>query len=385
MTTETSNGLYESSVTSVPSPQNQEHNFVLLTDPKTPQLAIRVGRELKHTVWPGLMNDHNDEERYPKLPVSVRGQNVYIISTPKFPDLHSKIWGIGSISRAVFDSDAKEINAIIPHFPYGRSDKRDEPRITIGGKLMEDFLEIAKINRIVSVALHNLALQSAANDARWITLFSSYSIVPVLESLGLNGKVVVGSADGGRIKEARWFRNYFRANSTMDIQPDVPAADKTRELGDGDNSNSTLAHADYKGTTVILVDDELGSGNTIVKPARDFKRMGAEAVIGVVSSALWTEDKEKGTNAIDTIKKSEIDLLLVTDALEQPEAALALPNVREVSIAPMLAGVIRCIEYHIPVSDMFLKASYREKPISPLYDPREESTQFLSNVIPEIT
>lgn len=352
--------------------QSSDHQFVLVADPKASELAIKVGRELGQHVWPGLLEDHTDEELYPKLGTSVRGKNVYIISSPSYPNLHRNICATTLMTRTAFDSDAKEVNVVIPYFPYQRADKKDEPRTAIGGKLMADFLEVAGANRIVTVELHNLALQSAVNKAKWISLFASWSMMPELESLGINGKVVVASPDAGGLKRARWFRNYLREKSNMNVQPDVPAADKYRELGDGDNSKSTLSEANYRGSTVIIFDDILSSGGTIANPARDFKSMGAEAVIGVVPHALWTRDLQKGTYSIDTIRNSSLDLLLVTDSVRQPKEALNLKNVREVSIAPMLAGVVKCIEYHVPVSEMFLKASFREKILEPLYDPNKE-------------
>ncbi|MBI2595967.1 ribose-phosphate diphosphokinase [Candidatus Daviesbacteria bacterium] len=340
----------------------EKNNFVLLTGTSNPQLAINVGKNLKQAVFSGIREPHSDGEIDPKIPISVRRKNVYIIQSTCGPNINSSILELALMIRTAQEADANEITAIIPHFAYARSDKKNESRVPIGARMIAEILELAGATRIVTMDLHNRATEATVNKARWINLFVSRLFIPVIESLAYD-EVTICATDAGGLKMARWFRNALRDSGKVNVSPDVQAADKYRELGVKDKSYSSMPQADYKDRNFILVDDMLSSGGTMVSPAVDLMKMGAKSVGGIVTHALWTG------KAVENVAKSPLKFLYVTDTVPQPKAALELPIVQQISIAPMLADVINCIEYGKSVDDLFMKASYQEKPISPLYDP----------------
>src|SRR6476659_2934133 len=213
------------------------------------QLEIPLGRS--HTTR------FSNENLKIKIEENVREQDVFVVQTACAP-LSEHIIELLIMLDALRHASAQRVTAVIPYFPYARSDKKDEPRISITARLMADLLQTAGANRVLTIDLHSPQIQGFfSNPADQLTG------VPVLcERLkrdDLTNTVVV-AADVGEAKDAGRFAKRL----------DLPLAfiDKRRS---GDDEDARPAHVigDIVGKNCLLVDDEIATGGTMFS-ATDF-------------------------------------------------------------------------------------------------------------------
>lgn len=263
-------------------------------------------------------NDNN----FVQIMENVRNKNVYLVQTVE-PPINERIMELLITIDAVKRASAKNINIILPYYPYSRSDKKDQPRIPVTSKLIAELLEVAGATRIITCDLHNLAIQSYFNIP-----CDKLTGEALLENYFENKKIdnmVVVATDAGGSKTAYKYAEYLNCP--------VAFINKVRHAND-DNPTAINMVGNVKDKTVIIIDDEISTGGTIIEAVNIVKKNGANDVyVGCVHGILCGE-------AITKITNSEIKEVVVTNTVPISEEKKN-EKLKVLSIAPLFAELIK--------------------------------------------
>lgn len=232
-------------------------------------------------------------------------------------------------------ASAKSVTAVIPYFGYAKGDKKDEPRVSIRGRVCAESIELAGADRVVTMDLHSPQVQGFFK-CPVDHLLGAPILAEYIKTLDL-GKFSIVAPDAGFAKEARSFAGRL----------DVPTiiCDKTRN-GHDEKAEILEVIGTVSNRTCIIVDDFTISGGTLIEVANQLKERGAKKILACVSHALLNED------GINKLMESEIDLLITTDSIENYNV-INCEKTRVVSVAPLFADTVRRIYKNETVSELF--------------------------------
>jgi ribose-phosphate pyrophosphokinase len=276
----------------------------------------------------------SDGNTFVRILENVRGRRVYIVQTTVFPsndNFMELLFWIDAFKRAGSDS----VTVVIPYFSYGKGDKKDEPRVSIRGRVCADALEVAGADRIVTMDLHAPQIQGFFHRP-----VDNLYALPVLsariKAMNLQDIVVV-SPDVGFAKQAR----RFAANLG------VPIAIAYKERTSHDEKATIMQLiGSVKGRTAVIVDDFVTSGGTLASASTRLIEQGAIQVYAAVTHGVLT------AGAVERLEKSPIQRLLITDTVEnQPVQFTA--KIEVVSVAPIFGEAIKRIHNRESISEMF--------------------------------
>jgi ribose-phosphate pyrophosphokinase len=271
-----------------------------------------------------------------RLEGNVRGSDAFVIQTPS-PPVHDHLVELLITIDALKYASADRITAVLPYFPYSRSDKKDEPRVSVTARLVADLLQTAGADRILTVNLHSMQVQAFARipvdqlDAG--PLISRY----LAASTDLRGFIAV-APDIGRAKITE---TYARR-----LHLPVVILDKERT---GDTENVSIRHVigdvkKYK--SAIFFDDEILTGGTVLAGVgalqeRGVKRFLAVCVHGVLAGS-----------AVHKVADSALERVVVTDTFP-PHHAEVTSKIAVCSVAGLLGDAIRAIHESTSVATLF--------------------------------
>lgn len=254
---------------------------------------------------------------------NVREDDVFYIQ-PSCPPVSDGILEMLIAIDALKYASAGRITAVIPYFPYSRSDKKDRPRVSITARLMAQLLETAGADRVLTLDLHAPQIQGFFRIPV-DELIAAPLLCQHLAQGSLADHVVVAS-DIGEAKDIERYANRL----------DLPVAiiDKRRY---SDNTKPVVRSlvGDVEGKTALIIDDEIASGGTLLEAASFCLSRGARAVRAAAVHGVFSAD------AVARIEASPIDSVLVTDSLPQGEAAG--PKIQQLSVAGLFARAIKAI------------------------------------------
>jgi ribose-phosphate pyrophosphokinase len=279
------------------------------------QAGARLGK-LKSTRF-------SNENIKVKIEENVRGHDVFVVQTAA-PPLSDNIVELLIIIDALKFASAARITAVLPYFPYARSDKKDEARISITARLMADLLETSGADRVLTMSLH--APQILGFFRRPADQLLGAQILKTHFKRGDLSKTVVVATDAGAGKIAGHFAKRLR----------VPLAiiDK-RRLDDSERAVSTALIGDVRGKDAIIYDDEIATGGSIQEAARILREFGARRVRVGVTHPVFSGP------AVERLREAELDELVVCDTIPvPPEKANALPKLKVLSTAKLFGEAI---------------------------------------------
>ncbi len=266
---------------------------------------------------------------------SVRGQDVYILQTTSRP-VNDNLMELLIALDAVRRDSAGRITAVIPYLAYARTDKKDQPRTPITARLVADMIEIAGADRYMTIDLHAGQIQgffTIPGDV--LTAFHMLNEY-VAENVPLDNTVVttvdLGFAKGGR----NWARSL-----------DLPLTfiEKRRT---GTKAQARTLIGDVKGRNVLLVDDEVDTGGSLMEAIKLLDRSGAKEITVVFTHAVFSPPAHERLSELS----SRVREFIFTNTIPlAPEARL--PNMTVLSIAGLLGEVIRRAHQGISVGAMF--------------------------------
>ena len=268
---------------------------------------------------------------------NVRECDVFFIQTTCTP-VQEVIFESLMIINALKHASAMRITAVLPYFPYARSDKKDQSRICITARLVADLLETAGVHRVLTMDLHSPQIQGFFSYP-CDQLIATKTICNYLKKMDLSNYVLV-SADVGKSKT---LSNYIK-----DLNLPLAIVDK-RRLGNQDDIIPTHLIGSVEGKNVLIVDDEIASGNTLCKAAQFLKEQkGAKKIIASAVHPVFTKQ------TVENLNNSPIEELIVTDTIPLNVSKIKCKTkISILSVTDLFAKAIQRIYEGDSVSDLF--------------------------------
>ena len=287
-----------------------------------PELAREIAQHLGCPLCASRTERFTNDNLSVQLSESVRGKDVMIIQSFS-PDVHDNIFELLMMMDAARSASAKTVHAVIPYFSYGRSDKKDEPHISITGRLMADLLATSGASHVMTMTLHSPQVHgffSVPTDH----LTAHPVFIKHFCQRDLSNTIVV-SPDIGHAKRAT---KLARALGTG-----VAAGDKQRVADDRVHISGIIGNVE--GKDVIVFDDEIATGGSVVTLVhmllnRHVRRITLACTHGVFSGP-----------AIERLRSiPQIDEIVVTNTVPIPPEK-RLGNMTILSVAPIFGEAIR--------------------------------------------
>lgn len=275
-------------------------------------------------------NDNN----FVQILETVREQDVYIIQTCK-PPVNERIMELLITIDAAKRASAKNINVVLPYFPYSRSDKKDQPRIPITAKLMAQIIEAAGATRVITCDLHNPAIQAYFN-IKCDRLTAEYVLEKYFLDKGIKDMVIVAT-DAGSSKKAYKYSKFFNCPIAM--------VDKRRD-GNDDRAISSTIVGDVNGKNAIIFDDEISTAGTLIETANIVEKFGAKNIYAGATHGILVGE------AIERIADSPLKEVVVTDTVPVTEEK-RIDKITVLPMAPTFAEAIKRINEERPLGELF--------------------------------
>jgi len=268
----------------------------------------------------------------------VRGQDVYVIQSMSSPVNDNIMELLITIQTLKLDSAAR-ITVVIPYLAYGRSDKKDQPRVPITARLMADMIEVAGADRYITIDLHVGQIQgffSIPGDV--LTAFHLLTEYFLQKRDQLHDPVIV-TADLGFAKKGRNFA--ARLGTPM-------AFIEKRRTGNDANAQAMTVIGDVSGRDVIIVDDEVDTGGSVSQAVQIVKEHGAANIY------LCFVHPVLSNPAAERLSRLPLTEIVTTNTIPiAAEKLLKLPNLKVLSVASLLGEVIRRAHEGRSVGEMF--------------------------------
>lgn len=299
--------------------------------------TLRVCKDLGVEIGKSKIVTFTEGNIYVKVEETVRAKDVYLIQSiglnPNNEFTEILFW-IDAFKRA----SANSVTLIMPYFSYAKGDKKDEPRVSIRGRVCAECIELAGVDRVVTMDLHSPQIQGFFKKP-----VDNLVALPILceyiKSLKIDNMIVV-SPDSGHAKEARRFADYLKTP--------VAIGDKER-INHDENSRIVEIVGDVKGKNAVITDDFSISGGSLINLAAELKRRGAKKIVACISHILLNEE------GVKRLMDSDIELLISTDTVNNPYIA-GCRKIKIISVAPLFAETIWRIENRESVSALFNEA-----------------------------
>lgn len=301
------------------------------------ELTNEVCNYLNITPGKIIINHFADGETLVELGESVRGKNIYVIQSTSKP-VNESLMELLICLDALRRSSAGEITCIIPYFGYARQDRKALPRQPITAKLVASLLEEAGANRVVTFDLHAAQIQGffhcPVDDLTTVPMMGQY-----FRRKHFNPEeVVVVSPDHGGVKRARTLAEM--------LECPIAIIDKRRPRANVCEACNVIG--DVKDKTVIIVDDIIDTGGSLIAATNILREQGAKDIYVCVSHGIFSH------NAITRIEDSLIKEVVVTNTITIPQEELAQSSkINTLSIGWMLSKLILAVSCHTPVSEVY--------------------------------
>lgn len=302
----------------------------------TPELAQRVANRLYTSLGDAAVGRFSDGEVSVQINENVRGGDVFIIQStcaPTNDNLMELVVMVDALRRA----SAGRITAVIPYFGYARQDRRvRSARVPITAKVVADFLSSVGVDRVLTCDLHAEQIQGFF-DVPVDNVFGSPILLEDMLQKELDNPIVVSPDIGGVVRA--------RAIAKLLNDTDMAIIDKRRPRA----NVSQVMHiiGDVANRDCILVDDMIDTGGTLCKAAEALKERGAKRVFAYATHPIFSG------NAVENIRSSVIDEVVVCDTIPLSAEIKALNKVRSLTLSGMLAEAIRRISNEESISAMF--------------------------------
>ncbi len=300
-----------------------------------PDLTVEICRHLGVPQAKASVKQFSDGEIYLQIQENVRGADVFVVQptcTPVDRNLLELLLMMDALKRA----SAKRITAVLPYYGYGRQDRKDKPRVPISAKLVASLLVAAGANRVLTLDLHAAQIQGFF-DIPVDHLFATPVMIEYFHSLDLERLTVV-SPDAGGVERARAFAKRLKAPLAI--------IDKRRD----EPNVAAVMHiiGRVRERTCLIVDDIVDTAGTLVQAAEALLEHGAVAVFACCTHAVLSGQ------SVERIGKSAMKEVVVSNSIPLSCQGRECSRIRQLSVAPLLAGAIQSIHEETSISRMFV-------------------------------
>jgi ribose-phosphate pyrophosphokinase len=301
-----------------------------------PRLAEAVCAELGVTLGAAKLIRFTNENLKVKIDENVREADVFVIQ-PSCPPVNEGLMELLIMIDALRSASAGRITAVTPYYPYVRSDKKDEPRISITARLVADLLEAAGANRVLAIDFHSPQVHGFFRIP-CDQLTARPLIVDYFRKRTDLSEHVVVAPDAGEVKDA--------AGMAKRLGVPLAMVDK-RRFGDDEKARAVHLVGNVRGKRVLIIDDEIATGGTVTEAADFVTREGAiDVTVAVIHPVL------SGPAVPRLRAATAICEVVVTDTLPLPPEKRD-PKITVLSVAKLLAEAIARIHDGRSVSAMF--------------------------------
>ena len=275
-----------------------------------------------------------NDQSFVRIQENIREKDVFLvqpISKPVNDNLMELLIMIDAARRA----SAGRITAVIPYYAYGRTDKKDQPRVAITARLIADFLTAAGADRILTMNLHAGQIQGFFNIP-----VDELDAIPLLSKMYIEKHIkdlVVVATDVGSAKRARDMGDMLNAP--------IAIIEKDR-IGNRDQVEAISIIGEVNGKTALIVDDEIDTGGSVIAGAKILAENGAKQIYCCVVHPLLSGE------ASENLLASNITSLLATDTLPVNSDKM-IDKIEIISVAPLLGEAIHRIHSGLSVGAMF--------------------------------
>jgi len=298
-------------------------------------LADAISKYMELPLTKADVKRFSDMEVFVEIQENVRGEDVFLIqstSSPTNDNLMELLVALDALKRG----SANRITAVIPYYGYARQDRKSGPRTPISAKLVANLITVAGAHRVVTVDLHAGQIQGFF-DIPTDNLFAAPVFQSDIKEKYGDKSLVIVSPDVGGVVRARAL--------AKSLDADLAIIDKRRERAGVSEVMNIIGEVDDR--HCILVDDIVDSGGTLCNAAEALMAAGGLSVSAYISHGVLSG------GAAARIKDSPLTELVTTDSIQATDAVLAAPNMRQITIAPLLGEAILRIAESRSVSSLF--------------------------------
>ncbi len=307
----------------------------IFTGNANPALAKEICDYLGLPLGEAFVGRFNNGEVQIMIDESVRGKDVFIIQPTSYP-VNDNLMELMVMADALKRASARHITAVVPYYGYARQDRKTRGREPITAKLVANLMQTSGITRLVTIDLHAGQIQGFF-DVPVDHLYGASILAKYINEKNLEDVIVV-SPDLGGVTRARDLADRIGAPiAIIEKKRPEPGVAKVMNL-----------IGDVKGKNCIIVDDIVDTAGSLVEGAKALEAFGAKSVMAAVTHAVLTDP------ASERIANSNIRELIVTNTMPLPENC-KLPNVTQLSVAPLLGEAIMRIFHEVSVSNLFDK------------------------------
>ena len=299
-------------------------------------LAEAISAYLNVPLTQAAVRRFSDMEVFVEILENVRGEDVFVVQSTSYPandNLMELLVAIDALKR----SSAQRITAVIPYYGYARQDRKTGSRTPISAKLVANLITTAGADRVLTMDLHAGQIQGFF-DIPTDNLYAAPVFGRDIEdTLGNGEETIIVSPDVGGVVRARAIARR--------IDADLAIIDKRREQAGVSEVMNIIGDVD--GKRCILVDDIVDSAGTLCNAAVALKEAGASSVGAYVTHGVLSG------GAVARVSSSPIEMMVTTDSILATEAVRVAQNIRQITIASLLAEAILRISNSQSVSSLF--------------------------------
>lgn len=302
-------------------------------------LALEVCDNLGVALSPSTIRRFSNDCLYVQLNANCRERDVFILQ-PLVPPVQEHLMELLLMLDAARDASARRTTAVIPYYAYARSDKKDAPRISIAGRLVADLLTAAGASRVLTLALHAPQVHGffriPVDHLNALNILCAHFRERKDDDLT---NTVIVSPDLGNAKSASHLARFLN----------LPVAAGSKRRVDDEHVVIDRIVGDVDGRNVILLDDEIANGGTVVEMLRLLRERHVGRITVACTHGLFTG------SAIERLAaQPDVDEVVTTNTVPlAPAKSAALPRLRVLSVAPLLAQAIQRIHDGESISRLF--------------------------------
>ena len=298
-------------------------------------LANAVAENLGIKLTRATIKRFADMEISVEIQENIRGEDVFVMQSTSYP-ANDNLMELLLILDALKRSSARRVTAVLPYFGYARQDRKSGPRTPISAKLVANLITQSGADRVLTMDLHAGQIQGFF-DIPVDNLYAAPLFAKDIKERYAGKDVMVVSPDVGGVVRARTIAT--RINS------DLAIIDKRRERAGVSEVMNVIG--DVRGRHCVLVDDIVDSGGTLINAAKALLNQGA------TSASVYVTHGVLSGQAVSKIVNSGLEMLTITESIQATDAVKAAANIRQLSIAPLIADAMNRIHTEKSVSSLF--------------------------------
>ncbi len=311
-----------------------QNKLAVFTGNAHPQLAADICQHLGIPLGKAEVFQFPNENIFVKIHENVRGRDVFVAQPLTHP-VNTSIMELLIMLDAFKRASAQRVTAVVPYYSYGRTDKKDQPRVPITARLIADCLSVAGAQRVLTMDLHAGQIQGFFNIPV-DELTAKLILTDYIRKKGIRDLTVIAT-DAGFAKKAR--------NIAESLDAPLAIVEK-RRMGNNSQSEAMSLIGSVVGRSALVVDDEIDTAGTLVQAVREARAHGAQEVYACASHGVLSGA------AIERLIEADIKELILTDSVPLPEEK-RLPFITTLSVAGLFARAIQRIHQGRSVSRLF--------------------------------